>query len=420
MEFEDVADETLGKGPLVWTENYGGFWVIGNHKGLSAASKKPELFSSDHDPEGQRGGPQYQGNLIPEQSKMNGGFIESDPPTQLEYRRVLNPYFSPAAVQRWRPLTIDVTRACLDDVVETGRIDFVEDLANIVPAVLTMAMAGLPLADWYVYSEPIHAFVYTPKGSPDAERVDQLLAAMFAHLQGKIDEARVVRRPGLLDALMSARIEGAELTNEDVQREMFPLIAGGLDSNTALIANTLEWLGDHPDERARLQSDPELVVSATEEFLRIVSPVRGNARTVTEPCRFAGSELVEGDRVYLAWAIANRDPSVFDNPHNVVLDRPHNRHVAFGAGVHRCIGAPIARMTFQVMLSEVVSRLPDYRCDPSATIRYDTIGVINGMKRLEATFSPGKRQGPSLAETLARLQDELNTSDAPSAGAVGG
>ena len=94
-----------------------------------------------------------------------------DPPAQQDYRRALDPYLSPAAVARWKPMTEDVTRACLDDKIESGRIDFVDDLANVVPAVMTLALMGLPLSDWVVYCEPTHAFLYTPPDSPDMPRV---------------------------------------------------------------------------------------------------------------------------------------------------------------------------------------------------------------------------------------------------------
>ena len=106
--------------------------------------------------------------------------------------------------------------------------------------------------------------------------------------------------------------------------------------------------------------------------------------------------------------MANRDPEVFAEPERVDLDRKGNRHTSFGLGIHRCIGSNVARMTFKTMVTAVLERMPDYRCDPAEAVHYDTIGVINGMKHLPATFTPGPRRGPGLEETLVALQRECD------------
>ena len=163
--YPEISHELRERCPVAWSEHHGGFWVVTGLEQLGEISKRPDLVSNDHDPEGARHG--YDGISIPARGTTRGGFIEMDPPEQLEYRHVLNPFLAPSAVQRWKPFVEDFTRACIDEVIETGRIDFVDDYANIVPAVLTMAMLGLPLDDWVVYCEPAHAQVYTPPHSPD-------------------------------------------------------------------------------------------------------------------------------------------------------------------------------------------------------------------------------------------------------------
>lgn len=118
----------------------------------------------------------------------------------------------------------------------------------------------------------------------------------------------------------------------------------------------------------------------------------------------AGTQLKEGDRLWLSWAMANRDPEVFPTPEEVVLDRKGNRHFSFGLGIHRCIGSNVARTVFKAMIVAVLDRMPDFRCDPAGTVHYDTIGVIQGMRKLPATFTPGPRLGPGLDATLVKLQ----------------
>ncbi|WP_438494743.1 cytochrome P450, partial [Streptomyces asiaticus] len=132
---------------------------------------------------------------------------------------------------------------------------------------------------------------------------------------------------------------------------------------TALTAHSLEWLSLHPDQRQRLSRDrASLLDSATEEFLRFFTPAPGDGRTISEDIEVDGVPLKEGERLWLSWAMANRDPRVFENPNVLMMDRTGNRHFSFGLGVHRCIGSNVARTVFKSMLSGVLDRLPDYRC----------------------------------------------------------
>ncbi len=401
--FEELTHELQSRCPIAWTETHGGHWVTSGYKEVFEIARNGTLLSNDHDVRGERKG--YKGISIPALSPTQGGFLEMDPPEQRDYRSALDPYLSPAAVARWKPMAEDLTRACLDEKIESGRIDFVDDLANIVPAVLTLALMGLPLVDWVVYCEPAHATIYTPPGSPDQPRVIEAYLHMVQRLAESIVEVRQNPRPGMIKALIDASICDGPASDEDISGTLSLLIGGGFDTTTALTAHALEWLGEHPGDRDRLRADlPGLIDGATEEFLRFYTPAPGDGRTVTRDYELSGKRLEEGDRLWLSWAMANRDPSVFPDPDQVKIDRKHNRHTSFGLGLHRCIGSNVARATFKTMLSAVLERIPDYRCDPAGAVHYDTIGVINGMKHLPATFTPGARMGDGLDETIARWQ----------------
>jgi len=144
--FEEITGEMLGKCPVAWSDTYGGHWVAAGHPEVFELARSAEYVSNDHDPNNERRG--YRGISIPSPDiGFRGGFLEMDPPEQRHYRQALNPYLSPAAVNRWRPLVDDVVRASLNEKIESGQIDFVDDLANVVPAVLTLAMLGVPLAN---------------------------------------------------------------------------------------------------------------------------------------------------------------------------------------------------------------------------------------------------------------------------------
>jgi cytochrome P450 len=404
-KFLDITHELQEHCPLIWTDTYGGHWVAAGGHEVFELARCPHI-SNDHDVTGTRRG--YKGISIPtmvEAENFRGGMLEMDDPEHRHYRSALNPYLSPAAIKRWEPFVDEVVRACIDERIEAGRIDFVDDLANVVPAVLTLAMLGIPLKKWIIYNEPAHASVYTPPDSPDAARVRELYMAMGVDLYTSFIEIRDNPRPGIVDALAKLRIDDEAPPDIELVGMLNLLIGGGFDTTTALTAHALEWLSEHPDERARLSRERDALLNpATEEFLRFFTPAPGDGRTISEDMEFEGVPLREGERLWLSWAMANRDPNLFDDPDRVILHRKGNRHFSFGLGVHRCAGSNVARTVFKAMLTAVLDRLPDYRCDPAGTVHYESIGVIQGMRHLPATFTPGSRMGPGLDETLDRLQ----------------
>jgi cytochrome P450 len=404
-KFVDITHEMQQKCPIAWTDTYEGHWVAAGSEEVFELARCPHV-SNDHDVHNERKG--YKGISIPtmmEASEYRGGMLEMDDPEHRYYRTALNPYLSPAAVKRWLPFVDEIVRACIDDHIESGRIDFVDDLANVVPAVLTLAMLGVSLDKWTIYNEPAHASVYTPPESPDAPRVRELYVAMGVDLFTNLMEIRENPRPGIIDALAKMRIDGEPAPDIELIGMLNLLIGGGFDTTTALTAHALEWLAEHPDQRARLSQDRATLLNpATEEFLRFFTPAAGDGRTVSEDMALGDTSLQEGQRLWLSWAMANRDPAVFADPDEVVLDRKGNRHFSFGLGVHRCIGSNVARTVFKSMLLAVLDRMPDYQCIAEETVHYDSIGVIQGMRHLPATFTPGKRLGPGVAETLTKLQ----------------
>ncbi|RZT19074.1 cytochrome P450 [Mycobacterium sp. BK558] len=404
--FLDITHEMHQRCPVAWTDTYGGHWVAAGGREVFDLARCPHV-SNDHDVRHERRG--YKGISIPltvEAENYRGGMLEMDDPEHRHYRTALNPYLSPAAVKRWEPFIDEITRACIDDRIETGEIDFVDDLANVVPAVLTLAMLGVPLEKWTMYNEPAHALVYTRPDSPEADRMREMYMAMGVDLFANLVEIRDRPRPGIIDALAGLRIDGAPPPDIELVGMLNLLIGGGFDTTTALTAHAFEWLSEHPDERMRLSRDRDTLLNpATEEFLRYFTPAPGDARTVSEDVTIAGVTMREGQRLWLSWAMANRDPALFDDPDHVDLDRKGNRHFSFGLGVHRCIGSNVARAVFKSMLTAVLDRMPDYTCTAEGTVHYDSIGVIQGMRHLPATFAPSPRMGMGVAETVQRLQE---------------
>jgi cytochrome P450 len=405
-QFEAITAELHARCPVAWSDTYGGHWVAAGNREVFDLARAAEYLSNDHDVDNSKRG--YQGISIPAPiggRTFRGGFLEMDPPEQRHYRQVLNPFLSPAAVARWVPVVDELVRACLDEKIETGHIDFVDDLANVVPAVLTLAMMGIPLKNWTIYCEPTHAAVYTPPESPDMLRVREMQVEMGQDLFAQLTQIREHPRPGMVDALVRATINGKTPDDMELFGVLLLIIGGGFDTTTSLTSHALEWLSEHPDQRERLSRERgRLLNSATEEFLRFYTPAPGDGRTISADCEIAGTTFKEGERLWLSWAMANRDPSVFANPNEIDLARTGNRHHSFGLGIHRCIGSNVARMVFKRMITAVLDRMPDFECDPAGAVHYETIGVIQGMRHLPATFTPGSRLGAGLDQTIEAMQ----------------
>jgi cytochrome P450 len=289
LRFDEITQEMQAKCPMAWTDVYDGHWVAADSKHVFELARCP-VVSNDHDINGERKG--YQGITIPKAQRatvVRGGILEMDEPEHSLYRGALNPYLSPAAIKRWQPFVDEIVRAALDEKIESGRIDFVDDLANIVPAVLTLAMMGIELKKWPVYSEPAHLSVSTPEHSPDAPRVAEMNRQMGIDMITTMNEVRENPRPGLINALLQLRIDGEPAPDLEILGNLGLIIGGGFDTTTALTAHSLEWLSENPDQRELLSRERATLLNpATEEFLRFYTPAPGDGRTFAEDVKIHG------------------------------------------------------------------------------------------------------------------------------------
>jgi cytochrome P450 len=382
--------------PVAFNERYGGYWVVSDHAGVAEVSRDGDTYSSKHlrEPED---GIRYLGiaGIPRSRSIPTSGIAEVEGPAHTALRRVMNPYLVPNAVERMRPLMERAATWFLDQRVETGSIDLVLDLTNPVPAILTMELVGLPLDDWKHYADFFHAAIAHRPGQPEFDEAVAKVPTMLTRL-GEVAAARRTD-PGddLLSALVQLDVEGRPLTDDEVRGVLWNLVGGGLDTTTSLTSLALLHLDEHPALRQDLIDHPELVLTATEEFLRFFSVNETLTRTITRDTELGGQQLCRGEHLMLSWLSANRDESVFHRAEEVVLDRAPNPHLAFGVGPHRCIGMHMARTMFQVLLRAVLTRIPDYRVDRSATRLYAGNPELNGIVTMPATFTPGPRTGPA-------------------------
>lgn len=373
--------------PVAWTEEHGGYWVLSDYSSVFDASRDDDLFSSARSEHGGEG----LAILIPKTPMHRHIPIEVDPPDFRKYRRTLNLLTSPAAITGVVERIRHHTTWFIDRIIEQGHCDFAEIIG--VPAITTVEWLGLPTDEWARYSFQHRTVLSAPKGSPDYVKATEV-DLPYLTKQAKDVIAERAQRPtdDVISFLLAQTFDDRPLSQEEVYSMVELLLAGGTVTTSSLVSQALVWLYQHPDVRQRLIDEPELRTKAVEEFLRYFSPTQALARTVTRDVEFHGCPMREGDRALLAWASANRDPAGgFDDPDEVDVERWPNRHIAFGVGIHRCVGSHIARALAVEMISQIVDRMPDYVVDTARMVPFRNQGANTGYSSIPVTFTPGTR-----------------------------
>jgi cytochrome P450 len=370
--------------PMAWTEAHGGFWVVSRYDDVTDAARDDDRFRS------------AEGVTIP-RAPFRVIPIEMDPPEFFGLRRVLNPPFSPGAVARLEPMIRRITDELIDGFIETGRVEFIDQLARPLPGRVTLRIVGFPEEEWPAFHKALFAALHTAFDGPDAAM--DAKKAMLAGRMWQRDRIRELithhrEHPGdddLTTLLMEADVDGRRLTDDELVDTLALVLDGGLDTTASSIGLAVVRLSQNPAMKQALLDDPALLASAVEEFLRVDTPVQGLARTAARDCEFAGQQVAAGERLLLLWASANRDDAAFEQPDDVILDRAGNRHITFGVGNHRCIGSHLARLMFSVALERVLARLPDFTVPEGGVERAPDVGTIYALHGVDAVFTPGPR-----------------------------
>jgi cytochrome P450 len=377
--------------PVAYSESHGGFWLVSRWDDINRMAKDYATFSSEND----HGAGPRQGVSLPP-SGAAGGLVETDPPRHSAIRRAANPWFTPARVRELAPAIRTDADYLIDQFIERGEVEFVSELIGPLPGLIVLRMLGLPTADYQRYSALIRT-QYTSPDSPERPEVDQVLAAIAGEL---LDYARLRRsepKNDYLSFLAGLEVDGEPLTIEEVGSEALLLLAAGLDTTTTLLGHTICHLSEHPDDLAWLAEDPdERLETAREEILRYYTPVTALARTATADVEVRGEQISAGDPVLLWWQSGNEDPDAFERPEQIRLDRTPNPHLSFGAGPHRCLGRHLARLEWDIVMRQILSRMPDVRVVSDGVRRYPDQQSVSGFIDLPAEFTPGPRVGAVL------------------------
>lgn len=373
--------ELRSRCPVAHSEAYGGFWVITSYEEIKRVAHDDETFSS------------AETILIPPKKNayQKSIPIEMDAPEFLEYRRIMQPLFSPAAVERMAPVIEFYANRCVDEFIEHGETDIVHEFADPVPVMVTLQKLGLPIDEWRRYAEPMHKTVFLRQDNPARANVLEELGWIVGTIREAIQVRRQAPRDDMITYLLRSEAFGEPVTDHAAQEMVMLTMQGGFDTTGSAISSALIYLDRDREARRRLIENPDLLPVAIEEFLRYEAPQFALARTAKRDVDVGGRQIREGDRLLLVWASGNRDEKVFDRADEVVLDRFPNKHMAFGLGAHRCLGSTLARRQILIALRTLLRRIPDYAVDHDQLVRAETVGVTYGTFAMPVRFTPGTR-----------------------------
>lgn len=311
--------------------------------------------------------------------------LNADPPVHTRLRKLVNKAFTARTVARLQPRIEEITAELLDEVAAAGSVDLVKSFAFPLPTTVICEMLGVPSEDRYRFSEWTTTLV--SRSEPEAVRRDS--AAMQLYVKELIAGKRQAPTDDLLSELVHVSDEGDRLSEEELLSTTFLLLVAGHETTVNLIGNSVLALLNNPDQLAALRADESSLPNAIEEFLRFESPINlATFRYTAEPVRVGEVEIPAGEVVMISLLSANRDPDRFSDPDRLDVTRPTGGHVAFGHGIHYCVGAPLARLEAEIALRGLLRRFDklDFDGEPE-TLRWRDSTLIRGLESLPVRVS---------------------------------
>ncbi|MCW2524123.1 MAG: cytochrome [Frankiales bacterium] len=296
-----------------------------------------------------------------------------DPPLHTTWRQLLGGLFSPGTIAKLEPRVRGRFNKILDDIAEKGECEFIQEVALLYPNVIFMELMGLPVEDASQFQIWETEILHLPP--TELERSMAAMAQVNAYFADLIAARRVEPRDDIISTACGWEIDGKPVTDDDLQSLFLLLFMAGLDTVAMQLSYSFMHLATHDEDRRRIVEDPSLIPGAIEEFVRYYSFVTP-ARKAISDTEIAGCPVKAGEIVWLPLVSANRDPAEFPDADKVIIDRQDNRHIGFGAGPHRCLGAHLARQELNIALQEWHKRIPNYRLAPGVEIREHGSGQI--------------------------------------------
>ena len=323
----------------------------------------------------------YQGRLAGSRNLLG-----TDPPVHSQLRRLVSRDFTPRRIRELEPRIREIATGIFDGAERTGEFDVVKDLANVLPVTVIAEMLGVPVelnATFKEWSDKLVDAGNNLPGTPTPPDVIKTLDALTDYFEREIEGRRKNPGPDLVSALVQAHDTGDVLSSADLLNFVSLLLIAGNETTTNLIGNGTLALIRNPDQLALLHSNRALLGSAIEEMLRYDGPVQSTARFPKQAANVGGTEIPAGAIAFVVLAAANRDPAKFPAPEKFDITREPNEHVAFGEGIHFCIGAPLARLEASVAFGAMLDRFPNLRLkDPELKPKYKGTYILRGIESL--------------------------------------
>jgi cytochrome P450 len=360
-------------------------WMIFDFEGVKRALVDHDVFSSDL-------------SHAPGSGNPGEWFIFFDPPRHTKLRALISKAFTPRVVANLEPRIRELSRQLLDQTIERGAMDLAADFAVPLPMLVIAEMLGVPVADWPRYkrwSDVILKIANTISRDDEAARtIDEyraVTAEMRAFLPELIAQRQAAHQDDLLTRLVEAEVDGERLTQTEILGFVQLLLVGGQETTANLINNAVLCFMEHPDQLARLRAAPELLPSAIEEVLRYRSPLHWMPRATRRDVAMHGQVIPARKLVLPMIGSANRDAKQFRDAGRFDISRDPNLHLAFGHGIHACLGAPLARLEARIALADFLERIQGFALASDKPWEPRTALGVHGPSRLPIRFRPGRR-----------------------------
>jgi len=378
-----IWDELRDKCPIAHTDRWGGSWLPTRYEDVTEMARNILDFPSGNGisvvppPQGagEPGGPPpLLANGVPP--------ISADPPLHTWTRRLVLPTMSPARVAEYEIYTRDLCRTLVDGFIANGEVDAAADYAQQIPVRVIAHILGVPESMSSSFTEWVRDIL---EFANDPERRMRGITGILQYLTGALDERIANPTDDFISELLQSEHDGEPIDRSVVMGMCALLLIAGIDTTWSSIGSSMWHLATHPDDRRRLLgADKDLWSTAIEELLRAYAPVT-MARRLSHDVEFNGCPMKAGDRILMNFPAANRDPEQFPEPDKVILDREDNRHVAFGAGIHRCAGSNLARMELRVAIEEFITRIPEFELKDPALVTWAG-GQVRGPRNIPVVF----------------------------------
>ena len=348
--------------PVHWSELMDS-WILTRYEDVSAVLRDSRFSANRR---------QAQNRFVQAARKVEEEFgpfgrtqtmLTSDPPEHTRLRRLVSKAFTPRMVEGLLPRIQDIVDERLDLAQKAGRMDIIQDLAYPLPVIVIAEMLGIASEhrdQFKRWSDEIVLTLNGPFTQPDVlERARKSVHELSDYFRGVIEERRKAPGEDLISGLIAAEEQGQILSEDEMLATAMLLLIAGNETTTNLIGNGMLALFRNPDQLRKLRDDPSLTQTAIEEFLRYDGPVQGTGRVAMEDMEIDGRPIKKGQVAFCVLGAANHDPAKFENPDQLDITRQSNEHVAFGDGIHSCLGAPLARVEGQIAFQTLLRRFPD-------------------------------------------------------------